>query len=105
MAAGAFGAHALRDTLSPERLATFETATRYLFLHALALVVVGTAGETIGRGAVWAARAFLAGCVLFSGSLLALVLLDLPWLGVVTPFGGLTWIAGWVVLAAAFWRR
>ncbi len=100
VAAGAFGAHALDGMVSPERLATFETAARYQMTHALGLVVVGLLMER--RPSRWLRRAgwlFLVGTVLFSGSLYALVLLDASWLGAVTPLGGVAFIAGWGLLA------
>ena len=95
VAAGAFGAHALRGTVTPERLEVFETAVRYQMVHALALLAAGPLGA--GK-AGWA---FLAGIVVFSGSLYGLVLLDQRWLGAITPLGGLLLIAGWVLLAVA----
>lgn len=105
VAAGAFGAHALADAVPPGRLATFETAARYEMMHALALVLVGLLVErnAIGgaeRGLRWAGRLFIAGTVLFSGSLYLLVLTETPWLGAVTPLGGVAFIAGWLALAA-----
>jgi uncharacterized membrane protein YgdD (TMEM256/DUF423 family) len=104
--AGAFGAHALREIATPERLATFETAARYLMHHALALVVIGwMMVQRPSRGLQWAAWLFIAGAGLFSGSLFALVLLDWPALGIVTPFGGVAFIGGWVVLALTLLRR
>ncbi|MDZ4699370.1 MAG: DUF423 domain-containing protein [Rhodothermales bacterium] len=104
--AGAFGAHGLRDLVTPERLATFETAARYLMYHGLALVVVGWMMTTMPRtGLTWTARLFLAGSALFSGSLFALVLFDWPALGIVTPLGGVAFIAGWLVLARTLLRR
>lgn len=102
VAAGAFGAHALQDMVPAERLATWRTGASYAQVHALALVLVGvlgTARPALRLGAV--AGLFAAGLVLFSGSLFALVLLDAPWLGAVTPLGGVAWIAGWGLLA---WR-
>lgn len=107
VAAGAFGAHGLRDLLTPERVATFETAVRYQTTHALALLLVGLLA---GRGAAprvlaWAGGLFLAGTVLFSGSLYALVLADAPWLGAVAPLGGAAFIGGWLALAWYGWRR
>lgn len=100
VATGAFGAHALRDAVSPDRLATWQTAASYHLVHALALVAAGLAGLTsreqwMGR----AAALFLAGTLLFAGSLYALVLLDWPVLGAVTPLGGVAFIAGWAALA------
>jgi uncharacterized membrane protein YgdD (TMEM256/DUF423 family) len=94
VAAGAFGAHALRDSVSAERLDVFQTAVRYQFFHALALLVVGRDLQNRPKWD-WAALLFCLGIVVFSGSLYALVLLDLSWLGAVTPLGGLSFLAGW----------
>ena len=100
VAAGAFGAHGLRSLVVPERLVTFETAVRYHFYHALGLMVVGLLAERAGGlGAVGAL--FLAGIAVFSGSLYLLVLTDTPWLGAVTPLGGVCFLAGWALLV---WR-
>jgi len=99
--AGAFGAHALRGRLAPDMLAVFETAARYQMYHALALLAAGWLAE---RSAVWAGRAgtlFLTGTLLFCGSLYALALSGVGWLGAITPFGGLAFIAGWICLAVA----
>lgn len=106
VAAGAFGAHGLRDLVSPGRVATFETAARYQVYHALALVVVGSMFErwVASRLLTWVGGLFLAGTVLFAGSLYLLVLTDTPWLGAVTPLGGVAFIAGWAVLAWAVAR-
>ena len=98
VAAGAFGAHALRAMVTPERLETWRTGASYHQLHA----AVGVLAALMGRESLWARRAavlFLAGTVLFAGSLYALVLLDVPWLGAVTPLGGVAFIAGWLALA------
>ena len=99
MAAGAFGAHALRERLSPADLATFETAARYQMYHALALLAVGWLVERGHPRAGLAGKLFLAGILLFSGSLYALTLGGLPWMGAVTPLGGVAMIAGWLALA------
>jgi uncharacterized membrane protein YgdD (TMEM256/DUF423 family) len=100
VAAGAFGAHALRARLSPELLAVFETGARYQMYHALALLAVAwMLGWWPGP---WPARAgwlFLAGTVLFSGSLYLLALTGIRWLGAITPLGGLAFLAGWICLA------
>jgi uncharacterized membrane protein YgdD (TMEM256/DUF423 family) len=102
---GAFGAHALKDRLAPDLLAVFETGVRYQFYHALALLAVAWA---IDRGGGTPARAagllFVIGTVIFSGSLYALALSGLRWLGAVTPLGGVAFLAGWLLLALAFWR-
>lgn len=106
VAAGAFGAHALRARLTPDLLATFETGARYQMYHALALFVAAAlAGDGSCRPAVWAGWLFTVGTLLFSGSLYALVLSGVTRLGVVTPFGGLAFLAGWACLAVAATRR
>ena len=105
VAAGAFGAHALRARLGPELLAVFETAARYQMYHALALIAVAWAISRWGtpqlRAAGWL---FLAGTILFSGSLYLLALTGVRGLGAVTPFGGLCFRAGWLLLAFGVWR-
>ncbi|MBK8003454.1 MAG: DUF423 domain-containing protein [Gemmatimonadetes bacterium] len=107
VAAGAFGAHALRARLTPEMLAVFETAARYQMYHALALLaaaaLAGADGST--RPAVWAGWLFLVGTLLFSGSLYALTLSGVSRLGIITPFGGVAFLAGWACLAVAALRR
>ena len=106
VAAGAFGAHALKATLTPGALATFETAARYQLFHALALLIVAGSLERPRHPAVRrAAWAFLVGTVLFSGSLYALALTGQRWLGAVTPLGGAGFLAGWLLLAWGLWRR
>lgn len=100
VAAGAFGAHALKARLPADMLAVFETGARYQMYHALALVLVGALGLA-GRSLDGAGWAFLAGIVLFSGSLYALALSGVRVLGAVTPFGGLAFLVGWALLA---WR-
>jgi len=103
VAAGAFGAHALRSRLTPEMLAVFETAARYQMYHALALLALGVAG----RASPWFSRAgwlFLAGTVVFSGSLYLLAGTGARWLGAVTPLGGAMFLAGWGCLLAGAGR-
>jgi uncharacterized membrane protein YgdD (TMEM256/DUF423 family) len=102
VAAGAFGAHALRARLSPELLAVFETGARYQMYHALGLMAVAWA-VTRWPGALpqWAGWLFVGGTVLFSGSLYALALSGVRALGAVTPLGGVAFLAGWVCLAPA----
>jgi uncharacterized membrane protein YgdD (TMEM256/DUF423 family) len=103
VALGAFGAHALRAKVSPERLATFETGVRYMLYHAFALfavVAVRTWGPDSSASAV-AGIAFVVGVLLFSGSLFLLVLTDSPRWGAVTPLGGVILLAGWAALAYA----
>lgn len=102
--AGAFGAHALADSVSPERLDTFRTGAFYHMVHALALVLVGAISHRVAtrpiRVAGWL---FVAGTLLFSGSLYMLVLADLPIMGAVTPLGGLSFISAWLLLAFGVW--
>lgn len=100
VALGAFGAHGLSGRVTPERLETFKTGVLYHMVHALALLVVSWVATQWPSGAVHAAGyAFLAGLVLFSGSLYVLVLTDTAWLGAVTPFGGVAFLIGWGLLA------
>lgn len=106
VAAGAFGAHALRARLEPGMLDVFETATRYQMYHVVGLFV---AAWFLSGGpcspARWAARLFLAGTLLFSGSLYVLALTGVRQLGMITPFGGAAFLAGWICLAFAARRR
>lgn len=100
VAAGAFGAHALRGQISPDLLAAWETGARYQMYHALALFAAAwLAGGGAPVPAAWAGRLFIAGTVLFSGSLYLLALTGILALGAITPLGGLAFIAGWVALA------
>jgi uncharacterized membrane protein YgdD (TMEM256/DUF423 family) len=103
VAAGAFGAHALRGRLTPDHLGIFETAARYQMYHALALLAVAW---TITRGggstAHWAGWLFVIGTVLFSGSLYLLALTGIRWLGAITPLGGVAFLTGWLCLALSW---
>jgi uncharacterized membrane protein YgdD (TMEM256/DUF423 family) len=103
VAAGAFGAHALKGRLTPELSATWETAVQYHAWHALGLAVVGLLTIQVpGRvGLALAGWLFVAGIVLFSGSLYAMALTGARWLGAVTPIGGVAFLAGWLSLAWA----
>jgi uncharacterized membrane protein YgdD (TMEM256/DUF423 family) len=105
VAAGAFGAHALKARLAPELLATFDTGARYQMIHALAILAAAWAvTRWPGRAALASGWCFVAGTVLFSGSLYLLALTGVRGLGAVTPFGGALFLAGWLLLAAAAWR-
>jgi uncharacterized membrane protein YgdD (TMEM256/DUF423 family) len=101
VAAGAFGAHGLRSRLSPEMLAVFETAVRYQMYHVFALLitaaVIGRMGDA--RLLSMAGWSFVAGIVLFSGSLFALTLTGITTLGAITPLGGVAFLIGWACLA------
>jgi len=103
---GAFGAHALKGQLPPDRLQVYETAVRYHFFHALGLLGIGLTLRFVDAIAVrWAAWLVILGIVLFSGSLYALTFGAPRPVGVVTPAGGVALIAGWVCFAAGVWRR
>jgi uncharacterized membrane protein YgdD (TMEM256/DUF423 family) len=106
VAAGAFGAHALRARLTPDLLATFETGARYQMYHALALLAAAwMADRWPGSQPGWAGLCFAVGTVLFSGSLYALALTGQRWLGAVTPLGGVAFLTGWLLLAWAALAR
>jgi uncharacterized membrane protein YgdD (TMEM256/DUF423 family) len=113
VAIGAFGAHGLQGRVTPDLLAVFEIGVRYQMYHALALVLLGLfAGRgpspvplELPPGVAPAAGLFLAGIVLFSGSLYVLVLTGTRWLGAVTPLGGVAFIVGWVLFARAALAR
>lgn len=102
VAAGAFGAHALRERVEPRLLEVFETAARYQMYHALALFavawMVGQGGRVAGP-ATTSGWLFVAGTLLFSGSLYAMTFTGIRALGAITPLGGVCFIAGWLLLA------
>jgi uncharacterized membrane protein YgdD (TMEM256/DUF423 family) len=105
VAAGAFGAHALRAQLEPRMLEVFETAARYQMYHALALVAAAWLyQQTEAPAAQFAGWAFLAGILLFSGSLYAMALTGVRGLGAITPLGGVAFLVGWASLAIAALR-
>lgn len=105
VAAGAFGAHALRGRLAPELLGVFETGVRYHLIHALGLLAVAWATTRWpGAATSTAGWLFLAGILLFSGSLYGLSLSGLRSLGAITPIGGVAWIVGWLVLGWGVWQ-
>jgi len=105
VALGAFAAHGLKARLGAELLATFEVGVRYHMFHALGLMAVAWAfGRWPGAPALAAGFLFIAGTVLFSGSLYALALGGPRWLGPVTPLGGAAFLAGWACLAWAALR-
>ena len=106
VASGAFASHTLKDKLSEGALAIFETGSRYQMYHALALLMVGlllSRSELASTLLNTAGLAFLAGIVLFSGSLYALSLSSIKWLGAITPLGGVAFLVGWGCLAIAAW--
>lgn len=96
---GAFGAHALRNTLSPQAMEVYKTANFYHFIHALGLFVVAWMSTVIHDPKIaWAGVLLISGIILFSGSLYMLSLTGVKWLGVITPLGGLSFLTGWILL-------
>jgi uncharacterized membrane protein YgdD (TMEM256/DUF423 family) len=112
---GAFGAHALKSILSPEKLQSYETGVRYQLIHALALISLSIYGQqnqmkhSSNKGIGWTANFFIVGCCLFSGSIYGLSLLFVfhpSWsiiLGPITPIGGLGLMLGWASWARVVW--
>jgi len=106
VAIGAFGAHGMETTLqSNGRLETFETAVKYQFYHTIALLLLGILMLNMENHYFqWAYYSFLAGIVVFSGSLYTLSLTNITWLGAITPIGGVGFILGWVFLGLGVWN-
>jgi len=107
VAAGAFGAHALQGRVDEDLLAVFETGARYQMYHALALLAVAwvASRRPQSRAVGVAGWSFVAGSLVFSGSLYILALSGVRWWGAVTPLGGVTLLVGWAALARAAWGR
>lgn len=106
VAAGAFASHALKERLTERSLASFETAARYQMYHALALFLVAvllSRAESAPSTLTVAGYAFIGGIALFSGSLYALSLTEIKWLGAITPLGGVAFLVGWGCVAIAAW--
>ncbi len=107
VAAGAFGAHALRQKLSERAIEIFQTGVHYQMYHALALLLVGlllSRAEVAQSTLVAAGFSFIIGVAIFSGSLYALSLTNIKWLGAITPVGGVAFMVGWGCLAIAAWN-
>ena len=103
---GAFGAHALKTHLSQDKLAVYETAVRYHFIHALGLLAIGILLRSVDVALLrWSATLVLVGIILFSGSLYLLTFGAPRFLGIVTPLGGLALIVGWVMFATTMLRQ
>ncbi|MFD1178434.1 DUF423 domain-containing protein [Paenibacillus puldeungensis] len=104
---GAFGAHILEPVIGESAIRTYETGVHYQMIHGIAIILVALSAGLWGesRQLQWANRLFLIGIVLFSGSLYGLAALDWTWLGPVTPLGGISFIAGWLLLALTVWRN
>ena len=112
VALGAFGAHGLKKILPAESILTFETGVRYQFYHSFALLAIAIMYDKLpAKFVVWSGYSFITGIILFCGSLYCLAfvqethLIGLRKLGIVTPFGGLFFIAGWLLLAFGAWRN
>ena len=105
VALGAFAAHGLKSRLTPEYLTIFHTGVTYQLVHTLALFGVALLATQIpGRLVTWAGASFAIGILLFSGSLYVLTTTGISKLGIITPFGGLAFLIGWVCLGFAAWR-
>ena len=106
VAIGAFGAHGLKNHLSAEMLQIYKTGVDYHFYHALGLLLVGVLSVSMPSGVLnWSALFLALGIILFSGSLYALAISGIKVLGAITPFGGLSFIAGWILLFVAVWKK
>jgi len=105
VALGAFAAHGLKGRLSQEMINVFDVGVRYQLYHALALLAVAWASSRWPRGEVTAAGwLFLAGTVIFSGSLYLLSFTGVRWLGAITPIGGVAFLLGWLSLIWGVWQ-
>ena len=106
VAAGAFGAHALKEILDAPMLQVFETATRYVMYHAFGLCIVSWAIDRYpGQRLEKSGWLFILGILLFSGSLYVVSLAGIRWMGAVTPVGGLAFMIGWLLLGWGVWRN
>jgi uncharacterized membrane protein YgdD (TMEM256/DUF423 family) len=106
VALGAFGAHGLKSAVSPDMLDVWKTAVSYQMYHTPVILMLGLL-PALGGGKIRALASvcFIAGTLVFSGSLYALVILNIPGLGMVTPFGGLLLLLGWLTLIVGFATR
>jgi len=99
VALGAFGAHGLKAIITPEMLDVYKTGVQYQFYHTFALLAVGILMNfNQSKALKWSATLFVIGMILFSGSLYVLAISGVKALGMITPFGGITWIAAWFLL-------
>ncbi len=105
VALGAFGAHGLKQKLTVDMLAVYQTGVQYHFYHTLALFGVALLMLQLPQSAVlrWSALSFTAGIIVFSGSLYVLAISGVRWLGAITPLGGVAFLIGWILLAVAAW--
>jgi len=106
VAIGAFGVHGLKSHISVEMMQIYKTGVEYHFYHALGLLFIGVLSVSYPSGLLnWSAIMLAVGIILFSGSLYVLAITGINWLGVITPFGGLCFIAGWVLLFITVWKK
>jgi uncharacterized membrane protein YgdD (TMEM256/DUF423 family) len=103
---GAFGAHGLKSKVAPDMLTVWETAVQYHLVHALGLIMIGILCQLMPEASLVRTSGWLllAGIVMFSGSLYALVLTGTKLLGIITPIGGVAFLVGWLLLALSAWR-
>ena len=103
VAAGAFAAHGLKDALSPDYMLTFKTAANYQMMHGIGLIVIGILQQTnTDKTLRYASATMFAGILLFSGSLYALTLSGIKWIGIITPFGGICFLIAWLLVGASY---
>lgn len=106
VAIGAFGAHGLKSHLSTEMMQIYKTGVEYHFYHALGLLLIGVLSISFPSGLLnWSAFFLLAGIIFFSGSLYVLSITGIKWIGAITPLGGLSFIAGWLLFFLAVWKK
>lgn len=107
VAIGAFGAHMLEGKISADELAVYETGVHYHMIHGIAVLIAGILSGALGesRKLFWAGTLFIAGVIIFSGSLYVLSISGIKWLGAITPIGGVSFIVGWIMLLSAALSR
>lgn len=106
VALGAFGAHGLKPVLSADQLAVYQTGVHYQMIHGIGLILVAILASKYSQIGLFPAAgwAMLIGIILFSGSLYALTLTGIRTLGIITPFGGVSFLIGWLLLAIAAFK-
>jgi uncharacterized membrane protein YgdD (TMEM256/DUF423 family) len=104
---GAFGAHGLKTILTPEMMAIYQTAVNYQMWHALGLIATGLLRQQLPQNSMiyWSGWLMFGGILLFSGSLYLLAILNLPWLGMITPAGGVCFLLAWLLLSISLFKK
>ena len=107
VALGAFGAHGLKSRLSEEMMQIYQTAVQYHMFHSVGLLLVGIVAQWMTNSSLlnWAGWSMAVGILLFSGSLYLMSVTGMRWLGAVTPFGGVAFLAGWLLLVLAVFKQ